>query len=173
MVPFLCGPMVLPLVFWWQVYLTFDAVMTVLPAALSLGAMLSWLIYRRALRLVAHGLHPYFSANRPMPRKDVVAMCMGLILVSWGWALVVLTLVVLPAKEVEKRSFTISEVKDCTRKCQGCLTQIELSNWVGAAHARLCADALGSRPRVGQRLFVRGKFSDLVQYVQEVERAPG
>jgi hypothetical protein len=168
--PFLIGPMALPLIFWWQVYVTFDAFMKVWPVAVPLGSVAGWLMHKRSLRLVALGLHPHFSSTRRVPRRNVFALFLGMILITWGWAVVLLALVVLSPEETQERSFTISKVKDCTRKCQGCSTQVEFSNWVGASRARFCARSLAPRPRVGEQLIIRGRFTDLVQYVREVER---
>ncbi len=170
---FLIGPMALLVIFWWQVYLTFDAVMKVLPVAISLGSVFGWLMYRRSVWLVARGLHPYFSISQRLPLKNVVAGFLGVILTTWGWGLVLLALVVLPSTDIQKRSFTISEVKDCTRKCLGCPTQVELSNWVGADHVNFCAEGLSFRPRVGEQVQIRGRFADIVQYVLELDRVRG
>lgn len=173
MVPFLIGPMTIPFVLWWQVYFTFEALMKVWPLAVPVGSVLGWLMYKRSARLVALGLHPYFSHRGHIPRKNILVLYLAMIFVTWGWALVFLALVVLPATPIEERSFKISEVNECTRKCFGCPTQVEFSNWVGANGVRFCADVLDPRPRVGEQLLVRGRFAHLVQYVRKMERVRG
>jgi hypothetical protein len=105
--------------------------------------------------------------------RNVLAGFVVIAFVTWGWALIFLAAAVLPATPVEERLFKVSGVEDCTRKCIGCFTRVEFSNWVGAAGSRFCVDALESRPKVGQLLSVRGRFHVLVQQVRAIERPEG
>ena len=173
LVAFLSGPMVLLFVFWWEMYLTFDAIVKVIPVAVLLGSGLSWMLYRRAVRLIELGLHPYVARGKNLQRKHVLAMVLGTILATWGWTLVVVALALLHDTQIAEKIFTISEVKDCTRKCLGCPTQLAFSDWVGADQAHFCADGLNPRPRVGERVLIRGRYTDLVQQVLALTQAGG
>ena len=170
LVPLLVGPMVIPFLLWWTLYLRIETFMTVLPATMVLGPMLGGLMYWRAVRLVALGLHPVYGHSRPVSLTHAVGMVLTMTVVLWVWLALLWSVAVLSRTAIEARSFTVSSVKECSGKCMLCSQQVQLKNWVGADDAWFCASHLSPAPHIGEPMVVHGRFTDSVQYVQEFDR---
>ena len=168
-VSFLVGAPLLQLIFWWQVYFSPDTLVQAWGPATVLGLVLTWLTYRRSVRLVALGLHPYVRRGRRLPVKNIVASVVMLVAICWAWVLVACALSTLPGTRVQDRAFTVAVVEHCTRKCSGCDTRVRFSDWPDGGDPRVCARALD--PRVGEKLVVRGRFGDRVRFLQGIGRA--
>ena len=164
--PLLLAPMVAPVLLWWRLYITFDAVVRTFPFAIAGGLLLAWLVARRSARMIRMGLHPLFPPAQGLPAANVCALFALMPLYAWCWSLLLLSAGVAASTPTQDRMFTVSAVKECTRKCSGCSTRAELAGWVGATGALFCVDDLAPRPRVGERIAVRGKFHELVQYIE-------
>ena len=168
--PFFVMPMVVPILWWWQLYFSTDAAIKALPITVVCGPLLGWFMIKRSVWLAKAGLHPQYSPAQELPWGKSAMAFVFMVALAWGWALLGLAVVALPQAAVEERVFTVSQVEHCTSKCLGCRTQVKLAGWVGYSEAPVCAGSLAPEPRVGEPLRVRGRFDPIVQYVNSVER---
>jgi hypothetical protein len=167
---FLC-PIVLGLVFFWDVFFTPDAHRVAMVTATLLVIPVTVMLIRRAYRLAESGLHPSFQTADQMKKRQKLAAGLGVWALLYGWALLFMGLALPFTAASEKRSFVVSEVIQCARRCLGCEQQLRLRDWPGRHYAKLCADHLGPGLQSGESLTMRGRFSDLALYIDALERA--
>jgi hypothetical protein len=169
---FAIAGMLLPMVFWGRFFLTPDAVVYSIAAALMLGAAAGGLMHRRTRRMLQRGLHPHFSTRFPPPAGNVFSLYLGMILLTWAWVVIFLAVLSALRTPTAERVFTIVDTRHCTRKCVACFVQMRLLDWPGLTIARVCGDKLHD-VAMGTRVVVRGKFEGAVIYVEGVRGAQG
>jgi hypothetical protein len=165
-------PLLALLALLWSVYLSFEVVARAMPHGMVAGAALSVYMYERERRMAAIGLRHHETGSR-VPWSflfKVTPACTALIAVPW--AILATSVADLSRAPMEDRVFTIAELKKCTgRHCGFCLTEARLDKWVGAnMDAWFCVSRIDPPVQSGERLRLRGRFAEHVQYVHALGR---
>jgi hypothetical protein len=157
-------PIVLYGFFEWRVYFPTNTLLHVAIVAVPLSSLGFVICLRRRKRLLEMG--------RVLPRLGLVQLAgvlCTLFVVFYLWSLVVISLfLLLPHVERSDRVFQIAVAKECTWKCAACKYEVGLKDWPGFSRSRLCADNMGPRVLVLNRVIVRGYFTDNAIYVSGV-----
>ena len=160
-------PFVLMLTTWWSVYFTAEAHLLATAIATILSIPVTYLTFRRTSRLMALGLHPHYRSGVRVPLKHKRFTYLGLWAILFAWTLALTGMSIrMAGPSTTERSFVVSQTEVCTRKCLGCSNQVALTDWNGYPSARLCVDGVAPQLRAGDRLVVRGHFSEFVIFIR-------
>ena len=82
---FFIAPLVVLMALWWRLYFPFEGLLLAFQLAVFAGLPLASVVWLRARKLVALGLHPYFSRGKGLQWRVLFVIYLGAVSILYAW----------------------------------------------------------------------------------------